>query len=141
MKNAAKKAGIQLETLVKNPEIIDKNTIFQELLPPSVIEELKKRGLDPREKFEQAEFSEEVRTINDLKEGMILNGIVSNLTDFGAFVDIGIKEKGLLHISEITDKFIRHPSECLKLGQKVKVSVKNIDLDRKRISLSMKNLK
>ncbi len=140
VKNAAKKAGIQLETLVKNPEIIDKNRLLQELLPPSVIEELKKRGLDPREKFEQVEFSEEVRTISDLKEGMILYGIVSNLTDFGAFVDIGIKEKGLLHISEIADKFIRHPSECLKLGQKIKVSVKNIDLDRKRISLSMKGL-
>ncbi len=141
VKNAAKKAGIQLETLVKNPEIIDKNRLLQELLPPSVIEELKKRGLDPREKFEQVEFSEEVRTISDLKEGMILYGIVSNLTDFGAFVDIGIKEKGLLHISEITDKFIRHPSECLKLGQKIKVSVKNINLDRKRISLSMKGAK
>ena len=140
VKNAAKKAGIQLETLVKNPEIIDKNSRLQELLPPSVIEELKKRGLDPREKFEQVEFSEEVRTISDLKEGMILYGIVSNLTDFGAFVDIGIKEKGLLHISEITDKFIRHPSECLKLGQKIKVMVKNIDLERKRISLSMKGL-
>ena len=71
---------------------------------------------------------------------MILNGIVSNITDFGAFVDIGIKEKGLLHISEIADKFIRHPSECLKLGQKVKVRIKNIDMIRKRISLSMKNL-
>ena len=138
VKNAAKKAGIQLETLVKNPEIIGKNRLLQELLPPSVIEELKKRGLDPREKFEQVEFSEEVRTISDLKEGMILYGIVSNLTDFGAFVDIGIKEKGLLHISEITDKFIRHPSECLKLGQKIKIMVKNIDIERKRISLSMK---
>ena len=140
VKSAAKKAGIPLETLVKNPEIIDKNTLLQELLPPSVIEELKKRGLDPREKFEQAEFSDEVRTINDLKEGMILNGIVDNLVAFGAFVDIGIKEKGLLHISEISDKFIKSPAECLKLGQKIKVMVKNIDLDRKRISLSMKGL-
>ncbi|MBQ3369048.1 helix-hairpin-helix domain-containing protein [bacterium] len=140
VKNAAKKAGIQLETLVKNPEIIKNNRLIQELLPPSVIEELQKKGLDPREKFEQAEFSKEVRTINDLKEGMILNGIVSNITDFGAFVDIGIKEKGLLHISEIADKFIRHPSECLKLGQKVSVRIKNIDIERKRISLSMKNL-
>jgi len=141
VRNAAKKAGIPLETLVKNPEIIDKNTIFQELLTPSVIEELKKRGLDPREKFEQAEFSDEVRTINDLKEGMILNGIVDNIVAFGAFVEIGIKEKGLLHISEISDKFIKSPAECLKLGQKIKVMVKNIDLDRKRISLSMKGLK
>lgn len=72
---------------------------------------------------------------------MILNGIVSNLTDFGAFVDIGIKEKGLLHISEISDKFIKHPSECLKLGQKVSVRIKNIDIERKRISLSMKGMK
>ena len=141
VKSAAKKAGIPLETIVKNPEIIDKNTIFQELLPPSVIEELKKRGLDPREKFEQAEFSDEVRTINDLKEGMILNGIVDNIVAFGAFVEIGIKEKGLLHISEISDKFIKSPAECLKLGQKIKVMVKNIDLDRKRISLSMKGVK
>ena len=140
VKNAAKKAGIPLETLVKNPEIIDKNTCLQELLSASVIEELKKRGLDPREKFEQAEFSDEVRTINDLKEGMILNGIVDNIVAFGAFVEIGIKEKGLLHISEISDKFIKSPSECLKLGQKIKVMVKNIDLERKRISLSMKDL-
>ena len=141
VKSAAKKAGISLETLVKNPEIIDKNTGLQKLLPPSVIEELKKRGLDPREKFEQAEFSDEVRTINDLKEGMILNGIVDNIVAFGAFVEIGIKEKGLLHISEISDKFIKSPAECLKLGQKIKVMVKNIDLERKRISLSMKGLK
>ena len=140
VKDAAKKCKIPLEELVKNPEIIDKNQKLKELLPPSVADELKKRGLDPREKFEQAEFSEEVRTITDLVEGMILNGIVSNITDFGAFVDIGIKEKGLLHISEIADKFIRHPSECLKLGQKVKVRIKNIDIERKRISLSMKNL-
>ena len=138
VKSAAKKAGISLETLVKNPEIIDKNPQLQELLTPSVIEELKKRGLDPREKFEQAEFSDEVRTINDLKEGMILNGIVDNIVAFGAFVKIGIKEKGLLHISEISDKFIKSPAECLKLGQKIKVMVKNIDLERKRISLSMK---
>ena len=141
VRNAAKKAGVSLETLVKNPEIIDKNTLLQELLPPSVIEELKKRGLDPREKFEQAEFSDEVRTINDLREGMILNGIVDNIVAFGAFVEIGIKEKGLLHISEISDKFIKSPAECLKLGQKIKVMVKNIDLDRKRISLSMKEVK
>ena len=140
VKSAAKKAGITLETLVKNPEIIKSNQLIQELLTPSVIEELQKKGLDPREKFEQAEFSEEVRTITDLKEGMILNGIVSNITDFGAFVDIGIKEKGLLHISEIADKFIRHPSECLKLGQKVRVRIKNIDIERKRISLSMKKM-
>jgi Transcriptional accessory protein len=141
VKSAAKKAGVPLETLLKNPEIIDKNIQLQELLPPSVIEELKKRGLDPREKFEQAEFSDEVRTINDLKEGMILNGIVDNIVAFGAFVEIGIKEKGLLHISEISDKFIKSPAECLKLGQKIKVMVKNIDLERKRISLSMKGLK
>ncbi len=140
VKSAAKKAGVPLETLVKNPEIIDKNMLLQELLTPSVIEELKKRGLDPREKFEQAEFSDEVRTINDLKEGMILNGIVDNIVAFGAFVEIGIKEKGLLHISEISDKFIKSPAECLKLGQKIKVMVKNIDLERKRISLSMKGL-
>jgi len=140
VRNAAKKAGIPLETLVKDPEIIDKNSLLQELLPPSVTEELKKRGLDPREKFEQAEFSDEVRTINDLKEGMILNGIVDNIVAFGAFVEIGIKEKGLLHISEISDKFIKSPSECLKLGLKIKVMVKSIDLDRKRISLSMKGL-
>ncbi|HPS31736.1 MAG TPA: S1 RNA-binding domain-containing protein, partial [bacterium] len=104
----------------------------------SIIEELKKRGLDPREKFEKVEFSEEVRTIEDLKTGMILTGIVDNITAFGAFIDIGIKDKGLLHISEICNEFIKSPSEKLKLGQIVQVTVKQIDLERKRISLTMK---
>ena len=141
VKNAAEKCGILPEDLVENPEIIDKNLKLKELLPSSVAEELKKRGLDPREKFEQTGFSENVRTITDLEEGMILNGIVSNITDFGAFVDIGIKEKGLLHISEISDKFIKHPSECLKLGQKITVRIKQTEIERKRISLSMKGVK
>lgn len=140
VKDAAKKLGITVKELAEKPEAFENNKQIQELIPKSVIEELKKKGLDPREKFEQAEFSEEIKSIEDLKEGMILNGIVSNIVAFGAFVEIGIKEKGLLHISEISDKFIKDPAECLKLGQKIKVTVKQIDLARKRISLSMKGM-
>ena len=83
-------------------------------------------------------FSEKVNEITDLKPGMRLPGVVTNLTKFGAFVDIGIKENGLLHISQITDRFIKDPAEVLKLDQKIMVRVVDIDVERKRIQLSMK---
>ena len=102
------------------------------------MQELEKPGLDPRGKAEAFSFSETISNITDLKPGMRLPGIITNLTKFGAFVDIGIKESGLLHISQITERFIKDPSEVLKLDQKVMVRVVNIDVERKRIQLSMK---
>jgi len=103
-----------------------------------IMQELEKPGLDPRGKAEVFSFSEVINEITDLKPGMSLPGIITNLTKFGAFVDIGIKENGLLHISQITDRFIKDPSEVLKLDQKVMVRVVDIDVERKRIQLSMK---
>lgn len=138
VKKAAEVCNVSVEELVKAPSILEKNSVASQIVTPSIIEELKKRGMDPRDKFETAEFSESIRMITDLKTGMMLNGVVDNITAFGAFIDIGIKEKGLLHISEICNEFIKSPSEKLKLGQVVKVTVKQIDLERKRISLTMK---
>lgn len=103
-----------------------------------IMQELEKPGLDPRGKAEVFSFSETINEITDLKPGMRLPGVVTNLTKFGAFVNIGIKENGLLHISQITDRFIKDPSEVLKLDQKIMVRVVEIDIERKRIQLSMK---
>jgi uncharacterized protein len=104
-----------------------------------IMNELKKPGLDPRGKAEVFSFSETVNDINDLKEEMRLPGIITNITKFGAFVNIGIKENGLLHISQISSsRFIKDPAEVLKLDQKVMVRIVSIDTERKRIQLSMK---
>jgi protein Tex len=138
VKKAAKKWNTPVKELIKNPALIDTFPDAINVLSASVIDELKKRGLDPREQYESAEFSDNVRNINDLEQGMILNGVVDNIVAFGAFVDIGIKEKGLVHISEISNEFITNVSDRLSLGQIVKVLVKDIDKERKRISLSMK---
>ena len=103
-----------------------------------IMQELEKPGLDPRGKAEVFSFSETINEITDLKPGMRLPGVVTNLTKFGAFVNIGIKENGLLHISQITDRYIKDPSDVLKLDQKIMVRVVEIDIERKRIQLSMK---
>ena len=105
-----------------------------------IIEELKKPGRDLRDNVETAALENNVKDIQDLKEGMILNGTVRNLSDFGAFVDIGVHQDGLVYIKEIANRYISHPSECLKLGQIVKVKVIGVDLARKRISLSIKQV-
>ncbi|MDQ3019780.1 MAG: RNA-binding transcriptional accessory protein [Bacteroidota bacterium] len=104
-----------------------------------IMKELKKPGLDPRGKAEVFSFADFINEISDLKIGMSLPGIITNITKFGAFVNIGIKENGLLHISQITNnRFIKDPAEVLKLNQKVIVRITNIDIERKRIQLSMK---
>jgi uncharacterized protein len=86
------------------------------------------------------EFAEGIRSINDLREGMELPGIVNNITNFGAFVDLGIKESGLIHISEMADRFISDPNQIVKLQQHLKVRIKEIDVARKRIQLSLKGV-
>lgn len=105
-----------------------------------IVEELKKPGRDPREKVESALLSSNVKRIEDLKIGMRLYGTVRNLSDFGAFVDIGVHQDGLVHISEIANRFIKTPSDVLSLGQIIEVLVIGVDIDRKRISLSIKRL-
>lgn len=102
-----------------------------------ILDELEKPGLDPRGKAEPVKFSNKINSISDLYEGMHLPGIVTNITNFGAFVDLGIKESALLHISQICDTFIKHPSEKLQLNQEINVTVIEVDTERKRVSLSM----
>jgi uncharacterized protein len=104
-----------------------------------IVQELAKPGRDPREQFEFFSFAEGVEKMEDLKIGMKLPGIVTNVTDFGAFVDIGVHQDGLVHISQMSDKYIAHPNEVLKVQQKVMVTVMEVDIARKRISLGMKS--
>ncbi len=105
-----------------------------------IIAELQKPNRDPRERIVFFEFDSNVQKASDLKEGMILPGIITNITAFGAFVDVGVHQDGLVHISQLANKFISDPHEFVKLNQKVKVKVVSIDLDRKRIQFSMKDL-
>ncbi|MBW6490552.1 MAG: RNA-binding transcriptional accessory protein [Lentimicrobium sp.] len=103
-----------------------------------ILQELAKPGRDPREQFDLFEFDNSINSIDDLKPGMVLNGIVTNITAFGAFVDIGVHQDGLVHVSQMADRFIRNPNEVVKLTMKVRVKVMDVDVARKRISLSMK---
>ena len=142
----AKDLGAKIEDLINNAELrkqIDINKYVSDKvgLPTlqDIMSELEKPGRDPRMQIEEWSFDPNIRTINDLHEGMLLDGQVTNITNFGAFVDIGIKENGLLHISQIADRRISSVDEVLHLNQHIKVKVLELDLDRKRISLTMKN--
>jgi len=104
-----------------------------------IIKELEKIGLDPRGEASVFSFDERVKTIEDLEVGMILNGMITNVTNFGAFVNIGIKENGLIHISELADKFVKDPKDVVSLNQEVKAKVISVDKDRKRIQLSLRS--
>ena len=103
-----------------------------------IVKELQKPGRDPREALPPPIFRTDILDMKDLKAGMVLTGTVRNVIDFGAFVDIGVHQDGLVHISEITDNYIKHPSECLSVGENVRVVVLGVDVDKKRISLSIK---
>lgn len=101
-----------------------------------IINELKKPGRDPRATFEPPKFRDDVRTMEDLKPGMELEGVVTNVTAFGAFVDVGVHQDGLVHVSQLADRFVKDPSEVVKVGDKIKVRVLEVDMQRKRISLT-----
>ena len=105
-----------------------------------ILQELDKPGRDPRQKIQVFEFDKNVRTLDDLQEGMELPGIVTNITNFGCFVDIGIKENGLVHVSQLADRFVSNPADVVRIHQHVRVKVMNIDHERKRIQLTMKGL-
>ncbi len=143
----AKDNKCSVEEIVNNKELlhsIDLNRyVSNEIGLPTltdIVSELDKPGRDPRSRVEIMEFDERVKSINDLSEGMVLTGIVNNITAFGAFVDIGIKENGLVHISQLCDHFVSSPSEILKVHQHVKVKVIEIDHSRNRIALTMKGV-
>ncbi len=143
----AKDLGCKISDLISNNKLrnsIDLNSYVTEKvgLPTlkDIISELEKPGRDPRKQIKVFEFDKNIKSISDLKIGYKLNGIVTNITNFGAFIDIGIKQKGLIHISQITDKFISAPSEVLSLHQHVKVRVLDVDENRNRIALTMKDM-
>lgn len=103
-----------------------------------ILKELEKPGRDPRPEFKTAEFKEGVEDMKDLKPGMVLEGVVSNVANFGAFVDVGVHQDGLVHVSALADRFVKDPREVVKPGDIVKVKVLEVDLSRKRISLTMR---
>ena len=105
-----------------------------------MIAEIEKPGRDPRDEMPKPVLKSDVLDFDDLKEGMELRGTVRNVIDFGAFVDIGVHQDGLVHISEMSDKFIKHPLDVVSVGDVVKVRVLSVDKERKRIQLSMKDL-
>jgi uncharacterized protein len=104
-----------------------------------ILKELAKPGRDPRDQFEAFAFTEGIEKIDDVKPGMRLSGIVTNITAFGAFVDIGVHQDGLVHISQLSNRFIKNPNEAVKVHQKVMVTVLDVDMRRKRIALSIKD--
>lgn len=131
---------IQNKELKKNLDL--KKYITDEVGLPTledIMTELERPGRDPRKEIKQFQFDQSIRTINDLKTGMKVPGIVTNITNFGCFVDIGLKENGLVHISEMADRFISDPNEIVSIHQHVEVTIKEVDIQRKRIALSMKN--
>lgn len=141
----AKDVGCQVEELVQvnnYRKMIDlKKYVSDEVGMPTlkdIVAELEKPGRDPREKFEAFSFDEGVNEITDLKVGMKLPGIITNVTKFGAFIDVGVHQDGLVHISHLSDQFVKDPAEVVKLQQKVSVTVLEVDAVRKRISLSLK---
>ncbi|MBL0184399.1 MAG: RNA-binding transcriptional accessory protein [Candidatus Obscuribacter sp.] len=141
----AKDLGVAVADLISNAELrkrIDLNKYVTDKigLPTlrDILQELEKPGRDPRATLEPMKFADGVHSIGDLKEGMKLPGIITNVTAFGAFVDVGVHQDGLVHVSELTNKFVKDPSEVVTVQQKVQVTVLQVDKDRKRISLSMK---
>lgn len=140
--------GCSVSELISNKERIKgidiKKYVSKDIGLPTltdIIKELEKPGRDPREQLEEFEFDPNIKEIDDLTEGMVLNGIVTNITNFGAFVDIGVHQDGLVHISQLADKYVSNPADVIKLHQHVRVRVIGIDRKRNRISLSMKMTK
>jgi len=131
MRDGSKRAKIKLENYVT--EKVGLPTLTD------IVAELAKPGRDPREQFEAFSFAEGVNKPEDLKQGMKLPGIVTNVTAFGAFVDVGVHQDGLVHVSQLADSFVKEPASVVKPGQKVMVTVTEIDLPRKRIALSMRS--
>jgi protein Tex len=142
----AKDLNASIETLVKDATV-RKQVVKQKYITETVgeytindiLKELEKPGLDPRQQIEEFQYDATIKKIEDVKVGMKVPGIVTNITNFGAFVDIGVKQDGLVHISQITNKFITDPNEVLKLQQKVMVTITEVDVARKRIALTMKD--
>jgi uncharacterized protein len=143
----AESLGARVEDLIARPELIEKVRIeaFQTeqiglFTLKDIREELRKPGRDPREQFTAPAWRDDVTEISDLTPGMILEGTVTNVTNFGAFVDVGVHQDGLVHVSELSARFVKDPKEAVKVGQIVRVKVLSADPKAKRIALSIKAL-
>ena len=141
----AKELNADIKTLVQNDALIDKIQLDKYIdektgLPTlkDIVKELKKPGLDPRGRVKGMEFHKGIKSIEDLNTGMIVPGLVTNITKFGAFVNIGIKQDGMIHISELANKFVKDPAEIVKLQQQIQVKILEVDIKRNRVQLSLK---
>ncbi len=132
--NAALATKVEIAEYVDEPSGLGLPTLRD------IIEELKKPGRDPREEFREVGFDAQVTELAHVKEGMVLNGVVTNVAAFGAFVDIGVHQDGLVHVSELAHRFVKDPAEVVKVGDRVRVKVLSVDLPRKRMGLSLKAL-
>lgn len=144
----AKEQKCSVSELINNKELIKRIDLKRYVTEDvglltlyDIVQELEKPGLDPREQLEEFDFDTAVRTIDDLKEGMELPGIITNITNFGAFVDIGVHQDGLVHVSQLSNKFVSDPNSIVHLHQHIRVKVTQIDFKRNRIGLSIKNVK
>jgi uncharacterized protein len=141
----SKGEGIEIKELITNTKLVDKlsqdtklKDELGEFTHQDIIKSLKAPKQDPRTEFKSTEFRKDIKKIGDLEEGQWYTGIVTNIAQFGAFVDIGIKENGLVHVSQIADHFVDNALDALKVGQEIKARVMDVDLERGRISLSLK---
>jgi len=144
----AKDVQASLEELIKKAELrqqINRKKYITETVGEftidDILKELEKPGRDPRAPIEEFRFDDTIKSIEDVKPGMQVPGIITNITAFGAFVDIGVKQDGLVHVSQLSNKFVSDPNEVVKLNQKVMVTVTEVDVARKRIALTMKDNK
>jgi uncharacterized protein len=142
----ATELGVELKDLVGNQSALEKLDLTRyltddvgELTLKDMVDELKKPGRDPRDTFEAPAFRDDVHEVSDLKLGMWLEGVVTNVTAFGAFVDVGVHQDGLVHVSQLADRFVSDPLEVVRPGQKIRVRVMDVDLERRRISLSARS--
>jgi len=135
---------VSIQELIRKPELLQSIDHAQiaagSYTLNDILEELRKPGRDPRDKFVAPSFKDDVRTVADVQPGMVLEGVITNVTKFGAFVDVGVHQDGLVHISELSDRFIKDPAEAFKTGQIVKVKVLSADVKTNRIALSIKAL-
>jgi uncharacterized protein len=141
----ARELGIRVNELIGNKiyiakieasRFVDSETGMQTI--SDILKELEKPAADPRRRTEMVEFDKRVKKLEDLEEGMVLPGIITNITAFGAFVDVGVKQDGLVHISELANRFVKDPMEVVKLHQAVRVKVISVDAERKRVAFSIK---
>ncbi|MDX1783492.1 MAG: S1 RNA-binding domain-containing protein, partial [Aequorivita vladivostokensis] len=143
----AKDEGVKIPELIGNKALLQKINLEKYIsekigLPTlkDIIKELENPGLDIREEAKVFTFNQHIKTINDLREGQLLPGIVNNITNFGAFVDIGIKESGLIHVSNLSDSFVKDVNKHVHLHQQIVVKVLDVDVERKRIQLKLHQL-